>query len=80
VSEEHSSEHLRSALFDEVRNEVPEKSSAVILMAPPAHVDAMFSALDGHGGRLVRHQLSPEAAQVLEAAVAGSPAASPAPG
>jgi hypothetical protein len=33
----------------------------------------MVEALEGRGGRLVRHHLSPEAAQALEAAVAGRP-------
>jgi uncharacterized membrane protein len=79
VAAEHAGTQLRSALFDEVRNEVPEGSSAVILMAAPGHVDAMVKALEGQGGRLVRHQLTPEAAEILQAAVAGSPAASPPP-
>jgi hypothetical protein len=33
----------------------------------------MVAALDGHGGRLVRHHLTPEAALALEDAVAGHP-------
>ena len=65
---------LRGELFDEVRKEVPEKSSAVILLAPAQHVDAMVAALDPLGGRLVRHHLTPEATQGLQAAVANSPA------
>jgi uncharacterized membrane protein len=79
VASEHSGPRLRSALFDELRNEVPEGSSAVILMAAPEDVDAMISALQGHGGRLARHQLTPEAAEALRAAVAGSPSAAPRP-
>jgi uncharacterized membrane protein len=79
VAEERSGPQLRSALFDEVRREVPEGSSAVILLAPAEHVDAMVSALEGHDGRLVRHTLTPEAAQALKDAVAGSPSAAPAP-
>jgi uncharacterized membrane protein len=79
VSEEHASEHNRSAFFDEVRNEVPEGSSAVILMAPAEHVDAMVGALDGRGGRVVRHRLSTEAVEALQAAVAASPSAAPPP-
>ena len=79
ISEEHSGPQIRSALFDEVRTEVPEGSSAVILLAPAKHIDAMVSALDGRGGRLVRHQLSADGAQALKDAVADSPAASPAP-
>jgi uncharacterized membrane protein len=75
VSTEQSGPPLRSALFDEVRKEVPEGSSAVIQLAAPEHIDAMVSALEGRGGRLVRHRLTPEATQALEAAVADSPSA-----
>ena len=67
--------HLHDAFIDEVRAEVPEKSSAVLLLASPEHTDAMVGAFKGRGGRLVRHHLSPEAAVALEAAVAGSPPA-----
>jgi uncharacterized membrane protein len=77
LSESHSGPRLRSALFDEVRAEVPEGSSAVIMLAAPQHIDAMVAALDGRGGRLVRHQLTPETAEALEAAVADSPIAAP---
>lgn len=77
VKEEHSGPRLRSALFDEVRSEVPQGSSAVMLLAPPGHIDAMVQALEGHGGRLVRHQLTPQGAEALRDAVAGSPAAVP---
>lgn len=77
VAQERSSPHLRSAFFDELRREVPEGSSAVIMMARPDHVDAMASALDGHGGRLVRHHLSAEEAKVLADAVAEDPTAAP---
>ena len=80
IHEEHSGARIRSALFDELRTEVPEKSSAVILLAPAEYVDAMVTALDGHGGRLVRHELSAKGAQALKDAVADSPSAAPAPG
>ena len=77
VSEAGSGARLRSAFFDEVRSDVPEGSSAVVLLAAPEHVDAMVAALEGHGGRLVRRRLTAEAAQDLEAAVAGDPPAAP---
>jgi uncharacterized membrane protein len=80
VAQERNSPHLRSAFFDEVRREVPEGSSAVIMMASPDHVDAMVTALDGHGGRLVRHHLSADEAKTLADAVAGDPTAAPPPG
>ncbi len=79
VASEHSGPRLRSALVDELRNEVPEGSSAVILMAGPEDVDAMVSALQRHGGRLVRHHLTPEGTEALTSAVADSPSVAPRP-
>ena len=73
VGEARHAPHLHDALIDEVRAEVPERSSAVLLLASPQHVDAMIAAFEGHGGRLVRHRLSPEGAQALEDAVVGRP-------
>jgi len=67
--------HLHDALIDEVRAEVPEKSSAVLLLASPEHADAMVAAFEGHRGRLIRHRLSPEGAHALEGAVMGRPRA-----
>lgn len=64
---------LHGAFFDEVRADVPEGSSAVVLLAAADHADAMVAAFEGHGGRLVRRHLSPEASRALEAAVAGYP-------
>lgn len=75
VSTEHSGPKLRSALFDKLRSEVPEGSSAIIQLAPAEHVDAMVEVLEAQGGRLVRHRLEPETAHALEDAVAASPAA-----
>jgi uncharacterized membrane protein len=71
---------LHDAFFDEVRNDVPQGSSAVILLAGADHVDAMVAAFEGHGGQLVRRHLTTEAARALEAAVAGRPPAAPSPG
>jgi uncharacterized membrane protein len=67
---------LHDAFIDDVHAEVPEKSSAVLLLASPEHADAMVSAFADRGGRLVRHHLSPEEAKALEDAVAGRPPAS----
>src|SRR5687768_13592771 len=55
VGETRHAPHLHDALIDEIRAEVPEKLSAVLLLASPEHVDAMVAAFEGHGGRLVRH-------------------------
>jgi uncharacterized membrane protein len=79
LAEEQSGPQLRSAFFDEVRSDVPEGSSAVVLLASREHVDAMVAALDGQGGRLIRRQLTAGAAAALEAAVADSPEAAPPP-
>ena len=75
VSTEHAGPKLRSALFDKLRSEVPEGSSAIIQLAPSEYVDAMADALEAQGGRVVRHRLQPETARALEDAVATSPAA-----
>jgi uncharacterized membrane protein len=64
---------LHDAFFDEVRADVPQGSSAVMLLAGADHVDAMVAAFEGHGGQLVRRHLAPEAVRALEAAVAGHP-------
>ena len=77
ISQSHQVPRLHDAFLDEVRAEVPERSSAVLLLASPEHVDAMVAAFDGRGGRLVRHHLSPDAARALELAVAGRPLAAP---
>lgn len=75
VAEERSSPQVRSAFLDEVRSDVPEGSSAVLLLAAPEHVDAMIAALEGHGGRLVRRQVTTEDVAALQAAVADDPPA-----
>lgn len=69
-----SGAHIHGAFFDEVRADVPEKSSAIVLLASPEHVDQMAAALEGRRhGRLVRRQLSDETAASLQQAVASSP-------
>jgi uncharacterized membrane protein len=68
---------LHDAFFDEVRADVPERSSAVVLLAGPDHVDAMVAAFERRGAQLIRRHLSAAAARALEAAVAGRPAAAP---
>ena len=79
VAQERSSPHLRSAFFDAVRGEVPEGSSALVMLATPAHVDAMVSALEGQSGRLLRHRVSAQDAGALQEAVAADPEAAPPP-
>ena len=74
---EASAPELRGALFDEVRADVPEGSSAVALLAAPDHVDAMLAAFEGSRGRPIRRHLTPDAVSALEAAVEESPQAAP---
>jgi uncharacterized membrane protein len=64
---------LHGELFDEIRANVPEGSSAVVLVAVPEHVDAMVEAFEGTGGRLIRRSLSDDAVAALEAAVNAAP-------
>ncbi len=64
---------LHGAFFDEVRADVPQGSSAVVLLAAPDHVDAMIAAFDTERARMVRHHLSDAAARVLADEFAGRP-------
>jgi uncharacterized membrane protein len=69
---------LDGTFFDEVRSDVPEKSSAIVLFAEPEDVDAMVAAFDRSSPPVFRQRLSPEARAELEAALAAAPeAASP---
>ena len=74
MSESAHAPRLHDALLDEVRADVPEKASALLLLASPEHVDAMVALFADRDGKVVRHHLSPEAARSLEDAVAGRPA------
>jgi uncharacterized membrane protein len=64
---------LHGELFDEVRANVPEGGSALVLLAAPEHVDDMVKAFEGTGPQLIRRSVSVEAVAALEAAVAQSP-------
>ena len=64
---------LHDAFIDEVRADVPQGSSAIILLAASDHVDAMVKSLEGSGGEVSRHPLSEEAAEALASAVANDP-------
>ncbi len=75
VRESESAPIHHNALLDEFRLEIPEKSSALALMADPRHVDEMVVALAGMtGAELIRHHLNSEQTQTLIAAVADAPA------
>jgi uncharacterized membrane protein len=75
ISQSDAAPRQHNALLDEFRLEIPEKSSALSLLAEPKHVDQMVAALEPAHGELIRHHLSSEQAQALVAAVADAPAA-----
>jgi uncharacterized membrane protein len=63
-------------LIDELRAAVPSGHSAIALLAEPAHVDAMLSALgDSNHAVVVRRPLTAEQASALVASVAEDPLA-----
>ncbi len=67
-------------LINELREAVPKDHSAIALLAEPAHVDDMLSALgDSSDATVVRRPLSAEQASALIAAVAADPPASRGP-
>jgi len=70
-------------LINELREAVPSGHSAIALLAEPAHVDAMLSALVALGESrqvdVVRRPLTAEQASALIASVAADPPASRGP-
>jgi uncharacterized membrane protein len=67
-------------LIKELREAVPSGHSAIALLAEPAHVDAMLSALDGSQQvAVVRRPLTAEQASALIASIAADPPASRGP-
>jgi hypothetical protein len=72
-------EEIGGRLLEEIRADVPENSSAVVLFAGAWDVDAMVSAFDGSGGRVARHRVSADDAAAFEASVAQAPPATPPP-
>jgi hypothetical protein len=68
------------ALFDELRETVPEGCSAIVVYAPTDEVDAMEEAFGEAGMRFSRHRVTGEEADALEASVASAPPAAHGPG
>ncbi|HYZ82525.1 MAG TPA: DUF1269 domain-containing protein [Solirubrobacteraceae bacterium] len=78
IAQSDSAPHVHSAFFDEVRADVPPKSSAIVLLAAADDVDQMAAAVEGkRHGRLTRRRLSDETVAALQKAVAGSPPLAP---
>jgi uncharacterized membrane protein len=67
-------EQLDGELFTEVRDAVPEGSSALVLLAERRHVDAMIDALRGTKAEVaIRRTLSDDALAALETVLADAP-------
>jgi hypothetical protein len=64
---------VHGGLLDEIRADVPEGSSALVIYAPTDDVDALAEAFRDSGGRLTRHRVSEETAAALAASVAQAP-------
>jgi len=64
---------LHGGLLDEIRADVPEGSSGLVIYAPTDDVDALADAFRDSGGRLTRHRVSEETAAALAASVAEAP-------
>jgi hypothetical protein len=64
---------VHGGLLDEIRADVPEGSSALVIYAPTDDVDALAEAFRESGGRLTRHRVSDETAAALAASVAQAP-------
>ncbi len=75
IRQARSAPEFHSALVDELRTDVPEGRSAVVMLAYPAVVQTMIDAFTNEKGALVRHHLSDEESQVLEEAVRDAPPA-----
>jgi uncharacterized membrane protein len=71
-------EQLDGDLFTEVRDAVPDGSSALVLLAEPRRVDAMIDAFRGTRARVaIRRTLSAGVMAALEAVLADAPRVSP---
>jgi uncharacterized membrane protein len=65
----------RGALFDEIRRDVPERSSGLVARVSPSDSDALTEALQQRAVRVTRHRLSAAESASLRAAVAQAPRA-----
>jgi hypothetical protein len=61
--------------FEAIRERVPEGSSAVVVVADPERIRAMYRALFAAADTFVRYRLSPETEAELRAALAETPRA-----
>jgi uncharacterized membrane protein len=69
IAQAHSAPHRHGAFLDEVRADVPEKHSAIVLLAAAEHVDRMAAALAAgrRRGELTRREVPDDLVNVLQA-------------
>lgn len=67
------------SLMTDLRSAVPKGSSAIVLIAEAAHVDALLAALGDAGGAATRRTLDPDELAAIEASVQSAPVASAGP-
>jgi uncharacterized membrane protein len=65
----------RSALFDEIRRDVPEGSSGLVALVGAGDIEALIDVLHHRAVRITRHRLSAADSAELSAAVAQTPSA-----
>jgi uncharacterized membrane protein len=73
--EGHHVEDLHGGFFDEVREDVPEGHSAVVLLAAADHVDAFAQALEGTDANLVRRTITDDAVARFAQSISDTPPA-----
>jgi hypothetical protein len=75
VAEARHGAKQHGGVFDAIRQQLAEGSSAVVVVSDFGRVGAMCDALAREADRLVRYPLSPAAETELRSALAGAPAA-----
>lgn len=66
-------------LMDDLRSAVPKGSSAIVLIADAAHVDAMLASLGGGAGPATRRDLGDDELAAIRTAVQAAPVVSAGP-
>jgi len=63
----------RGALFDEIRSDIPERSSGLVALVGAGDVEALIDALHHRATRITRHRLAAAESAALRAAVSEAP-------
>jgi uncharacterized membrane protein len=77
--EGHHVEELHGDFFDEVRDDVPEGHSALVLLAAADHVDGLVQAADDAGANVVRRTLTDDAVAKFAQSISETPPAGTTP-